>query len=61
VEYQDYLGNKHQQRFSGISARCFQHELDHMNGIVYTDKVKPLALEQGIKKRKKMMKKFGIK
>jgi peptide deformylase len=55
VTYQDYKGEWQQTTFSGISARCFQHELDHMNGIVYTSKVKPLALQQGIKKRNKIM------
>lgn len=55
VKYQDYNGKEHEQTFYGLSARCFQHELDHMNGIVYTDRVKPLALEMGLKKRKKIM------
>jgi peptide deformylase len=54
VEYQDYTGKFHKANFTGISARCFLHELDHMNGIVYTSKCKPLALKQGMKKRDKM-------
>jgi peptide deformylase len=54
VEYQDFNGEKKSAQFSGISARCFQHELDHMNGIVYTSRVKPLALQQGMKKRAKL-------
>jgi peptide deformylase len=53
VEYQDFTGETKTQTFSGISARCFQHELDHMNGIVYTQKAKPLALQVGLKKREK--------
>jgi peptide deformylase len=56
VEYQDYNGNIKQQKFIGISARCFLHELDHMNGIVYTERVKPMALQSGMKKRNKIMK-----
>jgi peptide deformylase len=44
------------QTFTGISARCFQHELDHLNGIVYTERVKPMALQSGMKKRNKLMK-----
>ena len=56
VEYQDYNGVVRYQTFTGISARCFQHELDHLNGIVYTEKVKPMALQTGIKKRNKLMK-----
>jgi len=61
VEYQDFSGNVRQAKFSGLSARCFQHELDHMNGIVYTSRVKPLALQQGLKKRNKIIKKIRIK
>ena len=54
VEYQDYNGTVRNAKYTGISARCFQHELDHMNGIVYTSRVKPLALQQGMKKRNKL-------
>ena len=61
VEYQDYMGETKQTKFTGLSARCFQHELDHQNGIVYTDKVKPLALQQGMKKRNKIMRKIGFR
>jgi peptide deformylase len=61
VEYQDFHGKVHQAHFTGISARCFQHELDHMNGILYTDRVKPLALQTGMQKRNKMMRKLRIK
>jgi peptide deformylase len=61
VTYQDYTGEWKQATLTGISARCFQHELDHMNGIVYTKKVKPLALQTGMNKRNKLMKKFKLK
>jgi peptide deformylase len=58
VEYQDFVGAKHTTRFNGISARCFLHELDHMDGIVYTQRTKPLALKTGLEKRQKTMKTF---
>jgi len=61
VEYQDFNGEKKTAKFSGISARCFQHELDHMNGIVYTERVKPLALQMGMQKRNKLMKKLRLR
>lgn len=61
VEYQDFNGVKRTAKYTGISARCFQHELDHMNGIVYTSMAKPLALKFGIERRKKMMKKLRLK
>lgn len=54
VEYQDFSGNKKEAHYTGLSARCFLHELDHMNGIVYTSRAKPLALQQGMKKRNKI-------
>jgi peptide deformylase len=56
VEYQDYNGEKKTATYTGISARCFLHELDHMNGIVYTERVKPMAFQTGMKKRNKLMK-----
>ena len=56
VEYQDYTGAYKSAHYSGISARCFLHELDHMNGIVYTSRAKPIALQSGMKKRGKINK-----
>lgn len=60
VEYLDFNGVKRETTLYGISARCFLHELDHLNGIVYTERVKPLALEMGLKKRNKLMKKIKL-
>ena len=58
IEYQDFTGVKRQATFDGISARCFLHELDHMNGIVYTSRVKPLAFQFGLKKLNKIRRKY---
>lgn len=58
VEYQDWNGEKHTTRFDGMSARVFLHELDHMNGIVYTTRAKPLALKSGMKKVEKIYRKY---
>lgn len=54
VKYQDFTGEVKEAMFAGLTARCFQHELDHMNGIVYTHLAKPLALQMAVKKRKKL-------
>jgi peptide deformylase len=54
VEYQDFTGAVKTAKFAGLTARCFQHELDHMNGIVYTMHVKPLAMQMAMKKRSKL-------
>ena len=61
VRYQDFNGEWKGATFSGISARCFQHELDHMNGVVYTDRVKPMALQSGMQKRNKILKKLRLR
>jgi peptide deformylase len=59
VEYQDFNGVSHTKTFEGLTARCFLHELDHMNGIVYTSRVKTLALQMGLKKMKKLSQKIN--
>jgi len=56
VKYQDYTGDEKEAHYVGLSARVWLHELDHMNGIVYTSIAKPLALQTGMKKRGKINK-----
>jgi len=56
VEYQDYTGEHKEAQFTGLTARCFQHELDHMNGILYTELAGSLALKRGMNKRNKFKK-----
>jgi peptide deformylase len=58
VEYQDFTGQVRQAEYHGLTARVFQHELDHLNGIVYTTRCKPLALKSGMKKVEKMYRKY---
>lgn len=54
VVYQDFKGVEKTAMFTGLTARCFQHELDHMNGVCYTEKVKPLAMQMALKKKAKL-------
>jgi len=37
VQFQDAFGKSHVLKFRGLEARCILHELDHLNGIVFTD------------------------
>ncbi len=39
VRYQDTFLGIHEQEFSGIIARIFQHEYDHLEGILFIDKI----------------------
>lgn len=38
----------------GIDARCFQHELDHLNGVTFTEYVSTLKLQMARKKQRKL-------
>tara|TARA_B110000285_G_scaffold201993_1_gene237032 strand:- start:6250 stop:6840 length:591 start_codon:yes stop_codon:yes gene_type:complete len=42
IEYQDDNFKKHRDTFTGIAARIIQHEYDHIEGILFTDKLSPL-------------------
>jgi len=40
VQYYDYQGNVIKETLGGLAARCFQHELDHLNGITMHQRLK---------------------
>lgn len=42
--------------YSGMTARIFQHELDHLNGIMFTERVGPVALALAKSKLRKKVK-----
>ncbi|QAA80762.1 peptide deformylase [Aequorivita sp. H23M31] len=42
IEYEDENFKKHKETFTGIVARIVQHEYDHIEGILFTDKLSPL-------------------
>jgi len=57
AEFTTENGEVKQMRFDGITARCYQHELDHMNGKKFVDYVGPVSLQMARKKQSKIMKK----
>jgi len=48
----DVNGELQTEKFGGITARCFQHELDHLNGIVYLSRASNLNLQRAKRKLK---------
>jgi peptide deformylase len=42
LRYQDENFQSHEERFDGVQARVIQHEMDHINGILFTDRISPL-------------------
>lgn len=53
VSYQDITGQKISTDFSGIKARVFQHEYDHLDGICFDTRVGPVALDFAKEKRRR--------
>lgn len=54
VRYSEPNGNIVTQVFEGMTARCFLHELDHLDGILYTIKVNKIHLERAQREQKKL-------
>ena len=42
VRYQDLQGEWHEEHLEGFNARVFQHEFDHLEDVLFTDRVAPL-------------------
>lgn len=42
VRYMDENLNIHEETIDGLTARIYQHEYDHLNGILFIDKISPL-------------------
>lgn len=42
VEYVDEKFQSHKKTLNGLAARIFQHEFDHIDGILFTDKLSTL-------------------
>lgn len=58
VKFQAAGGQEVIKEFDGLTAVCIQHEIDHLDGIVYTDRISPIKLEQEKRKVKMNLKKM---
>jgi peptide deformylase len=54
---QDVLGNHFEHEADGLAARCFLHETDHCNGILFIDHLTPLRRDM-VRKRFMKLKKL---
>ena len=59
IEYVDYHGKKKEKKASGLLATCIQHEIDHLNGILFIDYLSKLKRDMVIKKLIKNKKEFN--
>lgn len=56
VKYLDYDGTMQEKLMEGLDATCIQHEIDHLNGIVFIDYLSRLKRNMIIKKVQKATK-----
>jgi len=54
VRYQDLAGETHEEALEGLMATCLQHEMDHLEGILFIDHLSRLKKAMVLKKLKKL-------
>lgn len=54
VRFQDLAGVEYEEEFDGMLARVLQHEIDHLNGIFFVDRLGPLRRKLLNKKLKEL-------
>ena len=57
IRYLDLEGKPHEEDAEGLFATCIQHEVDHVNGVLFVDHISKLKRERIIKKFTKAAKK----
>jgi peptide deformylase len=54
VKYFDEFGVQKEQSANGLAANCIQHEIDHINGILFIDRLSKLKKMMMLKKYEKL-------
>ncbi len=60
IEYYDEKFKKHREEYNEVDARVIQHEYDHIEGLLFTEKLKPLK-KRLIKRRLDSIRKGNVK
>ena len=58
ARYINEEGKQVEVRMEGLTAKCYQHELDHMNGIKFTDRAGKVSLQLAKQRQQKLIKKM---
>ncbi len=56
VKYIDYFGKKKEIKVTGLLSTCIQHEIDHLNGVLFIDYLSKLKRDMIVKKLTKQKK-----
>ncbi|MFL2903180.1 MAG: peptide deformylase [Candidatus Pelagibacter sp.] len=60
VEYLDYSGKKQLLKADGLLATCIQHEMDHLEGVLFIDYLSKLKRSMIIKKLSKLKSNIAV-
>jgi len=53
IRYMDYAGNPVEEECDGLYAVCIQHEMDHLEGVLFIDHLSRLKRERAVARVKK--------
>jgi peptide deformylase len=53
LKYRDYNGTEIEEEVDGLYATCIQHEMDHLNGVLFIDHLSKLKRDRAVSKVKK--------
>lgn len=56
VRWRDEAGEAHEAELDGLLATCMQHEIDHLNGVLFTDHLSRLKRDMVMRKLAKLRK-----
>ena len=63
INYLDYNGNQQELKAEGLLATCIQHEMDHLEGILFIDylsKLKQSFIVKKLSKQKKSLERIVV-
>jgi peptide deformylase len=61
AKWQDADGKAYEEEIEGLLAVCLQHEMDHLNGVLFIDHLSRLKRDMVLKKLAKWRKEQGLK
>jgi peptide deformylase len=61
ARWQDVEGTTYEEEIEGLLAVCLQHEMDHLNGVLFIDHLSRLKRDMVLKKLAKWRKEQGLK
>ena len=61
ARWQDETGKVYEEEIEGLLAVCLQHEMDHLNGVLFIDHLSRLKRDMVLKKLAKWRKENGLK